>query len=174
MARLKPTHLRLVSPSAEEAIGGNESVASAKKEEWLQLDMFAETPQTVVFVAPEDCSFSELLKLLKSAHVRQIFDLREVPYLVFDGQTRSGFFTELSKLRVAYISRLEFETKCEGERQWVVTRELGNRLKSGPTMVFSDREPRFDPEVAEIDEDFRREIDEYKSLFYSGGSVEQP
>lgn len=49
----------------------------------------------------------------------------------------------------------------------VIARELALKLKAGPTMVFSDREPESDPEVAKIDENFTKEVKGYKSVFFS-------
>jgi len=134
------------------------------------LDLFAENPQTIVFVFPEECKFADVVKLLESAHIRQVFDMREMPHLVFEGQSRAAFFDVLGKLGISYMSSLEFETKYEGKAPIVIARELALKLKTGPTMVFSNLEPETDPEVAKIDENFTKEVKGYKSVFFSVGT----
>jgi hypothetical protein len=76
----------------------------------------------------------------------------------------------LGKLGISYMSSLELETKYEGKAPIVIARELALKLKAGPTMVFSDREPETDPEVAKIEESFTREVKGYKSVFFSVGT----
>lgn len=173
MARTKVRHLTLVRPSAPPDTGAVVPSEQEKRtESWRQLDLFAENPQTVVFVSPDGCGFADVVKLLLSAHVRQIFDMREMPHLVFEGQSRATFFDVLGKLGISYMSSLEFETKYEGKAPVVIARELALKLEAGPTMVFSDREPQSDPEVSKIDEYFTREVDGYKSVFFSVGTVQ--
>lgn len=171
MARPKVRHLSLVRatqlPSAGSAIPPEQESRSGP---WRQLGLFAENPQTVVFVSPEECKFNEVMKLLESAHIRQIFDMREMPHLVFEGQSRATFFDMLGTLGISYISSLEFETKYEGKARMVIPRELALRLKAGPTMVFSDRKPETDSEVAKIDESLTKDVEGYKSVFFSVGS----
>lgn len=171
MARPEVRHLTLV-PSTPAPSAGTVvlSEREQRSESWRQLDLFAENPQTVVFVSPEECRFADVVKLLESAHIRQVFDMREMPHLVFDGQSRAAFFDVLGKLGISYMSSLEFETKYEGKAPLVIARELALKLKAGPTMVFSDREPESDPEVAKIDENFTKEVKGYKSVFFSVGT----
>ena len=168
MARPEIRHLKLVRPTPATSAG---TVPFPEQEQrsasWRQLDLFAESPQTVVFVSPEECKFSDVVKLFESAHIRQVFDMREMPHLVFDGQSRAAFFDLLGKLGISYMSSLEFETKYEGKAPNVIARELALKLKTGPTMVFSDREPESDPEVSKIDESFTKEVNGYKSVFFS-------
>ena len=171
MARPEVRHLTLVRASAPPS--ADAAVLSEKEkrtESWRQLDLFAENPQTVVYVSPEECKFSDVVNLLESAHIRQIFDMREMPHLVFEGQSRAAFFDVLGKLGISYMSSLEFETKYEGNAPIVIARELALKLKVGPTMVFSDQEPESDPEVAKIDENFTKEVKGYKSVFFSVGA----
>lgn len=171
MARPEVRHLSLVRPNLLPSAGPAISPEQENRSEpWRQLDLFAENPQTVVFVSPEECKFSDVVRLLESAHIRQVFDMREMPHLVFEGQSRAAFFDVLGKLGISYMSSLEFETRYEGKAPIVIARELANKLKAGPTMVFSDREPETDPEVAKIDESFTREIKGYKSIFFSVGN----
>ena len=167
MARPEVRHLTLVRPSAPPSTGAAvPSEEENQTESWRQLDMFAENPQTVVFVSPEKCKFADVVKLLLSAHIRQIFDMREMPHLVFEGQSRATFFDLLSKLNISYTSSLEFETRHEDKAPIVIARELAPKLKGGPTMVFSDHEPQSDPVVARIDENFTKEVKDYKSVYF--------
>lgn len=173
MARAKVRHLTLVRPSAPLDPGAVVPSEQKKRtQSWRQLDLFAQNPQTVVFLSPDECKYADVVKLLLNVHVRQIFDIREMPHLVFEGQSRATFFDVLGKLGISYRSSLEFETKFEGKAPVVIVRELALKLEAGPTMVFSDREPQSDPEVAKIDENFTREVDGYKSVFFSGGPAQ--
>lgn len=171
MARPEVRHLSLVRPIPVPS--GGSAVPPEREsrfDSWRQLDLFAENPQTVVFVSPEECKFADVVRLLDSAHIRQVFDMREMPHLVFEGQSRAAFFDVLGKLGISYMSSLELETKYEGKAPIVIARELALKLKAGPTMVFSEREPETDPEVAKIEESFTREVKGYKSVFFSVGT----
>lgn len=171
MTQAKIRHLTLVSsrpPLGADAVGTSDQERQA--EPWRQLDLFAENPRTVIFVSPDECKLADVLELLKSAHIKQIFDIREMPHLVFEGQSRAGFFDVLDRVGISYMSSLEFEAKNSGSKPFVVARELALKLKAGPTMVFSDRNPESDPEVAKIHENFTKDVKGYKSVFFSIGT----
>lgn len=171
MARPEVRHLSLVRPIPVPSTGS--AIPPGQKsqsESWRQLDLFAANPHTVVFVAPEECKFIDVVNLLETAHIRQVFDMREVPHLVFEGHSRAAFFDVLDELGVSYMSSLEYETKYEGNAEMVLARELSRKLRTGPTMVFSNREPETDPEVAKIDENFTKEVKGYQSVFFSTGT----
>ena len=171
MTQAKIRHLTLVSSLPPPGAGAVVTSEQDKRtESWRQLDLFAENPKTVVFVSPEECKLADVVRLLKSAHIKQIFDIREVPHLIFEGQSRAGFFDVLDRVGIAYMSSLEFEAKYAGKEPFMVARELALKLKTGPTMVFSDRKPESDPEVAKIHENFTKEVKGYKSVFFSIGT----
>jgi len=155
MAPIKATrHLTLVYSSSpdeptERTSGGSCDIE--KGDPWLQLDLFAtEASDTVVYTSPDHCNLPSILTLLESAHIRQIFDFREIPHLAFAGSSRARFFEALAELNVKYHSSLALETM---ERFFEGTRAINllmDQIVKGPTMIFSDLEPKDDPDVARL------------------------
>lgn len=162
-------HLTLVYSAAADRFSASSKgadAANSKADAWQQIELFAsEQPDTVIYASPERCHLASLVALMASAHVRQIFDFRELPHLAFEGGTRARFFEALSGLNVNYFSSMELETKGQALREKGVLDALTTRIEKGPTMVFSDLDPELDPDVQELNASLSKSGVQFKPVF---------
>jgi hypothetical protein len=137
------------------------SVASAFNRSWSQLELFPTTsPETLLFVTPDDADF---LDTLRGSHAKHVFDLRDVPYLTLGGKDRQSFLGSLDEMFVDYAS-VHALLHDAGSRSVLayLADELGSTrssrlehvmltaLKSGPTVVLCDQSPKVDAKVGAL------------------------
>jgi hypothetical protein len=151
----------LVYSSDRIAGSKDSSVESAFNRAWSQLELFPTTsPETLLFVTPDDGDF---LETLRGAHAKHIFDLRDVPYLTLGGMDRRSFFHSLDSMFVDYASvhALLHDAGSSSVLAYLTDQMGSNRsgrlehamlatLKSGPTVVLCDRSPSVDTKVGAL------------------------
>lgn len=119
--------------------------------EWQQIELFtSELPDTVIFTSLESTHLETLVEFLKRAHVRQIFDAREIPYFASGAESRARFFDALRNMQVTYISALALARDAGASRRENAAEILGKNIEKGPTLVFSDVDPNLDPDIVDI------------------------
>jgi hypothetical protein len=137
------------------------SVASAFNRSWSQLELFPTTsPETLLFVTPDDADF---LDTLRGSHAKHVFDLRDVPYLTLGGKDRKSFLGSLDEMFVDYAS-VHSLLHDAGSRSVLsyLANEIGSpkssqlehmmlaTLKTGPTVVLCDQSPKDDAKVGAL------------------------
>ncbi|MGA7180657.1 MAG: hypothetical protein WBX11_13870 [Thiobacillaceae bacterium] len=132
---------------------------------WGQLDLFAtERPDAVIITQPDRLGFEGVARIITVGHARRIFDLREMPFISFDNETRESFLAVLEKNGVEYFnifglrhklgecSDQDYDREIDGLTfaQIDVEKILKPMIESGPTVVFSDSDPSVDKTVKNL------------------------
>jgi hypothetical protein len=135
------------------------------EDKWGQLDLFvSEKPDTVIVAQPEALGFTGIYNIIHSGHARRIFDLREVPFISFDDESRESFLHILKINNVEYFNIFNLKSKFNSTDKNInsteiiesfftghnVTEIIKPMIESGPTIVFSDLVPSHDKAVENL------------------------
>lgn len=130
--------------------------------EWSQMELFpTPSPETLVFVRPDD---GDLFDTIRTAGAKHVLDIRDVPYLTLSGLDRGRFFSELRTLVVDYlgvhalvhkagsgsVSEFLAEALDSDNRTRDLESTLVQKLASGPTVVMCDEDPGADTKVGAL------------------------
>ncbi|MDE2175083.1 MAG: hypothetical protein KGJ54_07330 [Betaproteobacteria bacterium] len=133
---------------------------------WQQIDLFAtERPDTVIYASLEGINLNSLLKLLERAHIRQIFDFREMPHLSFSSGSRGLFFDALCRLHVTYVNSLIADNLGQAKKVSEAAGLLAKNINNGPTMIFSDIDPNVDPDIRDINDSLSNSGLQYRPVY---------
>lgn len=146
---------------------------------WGQLDLFAsEKPDAVIIAQPDCLGFERLAQIIATGHARRILDLRKMPFISFDNETRESFLSVLEKNRVEYfnIFKLRHEL-CHSEvredselddlcfDQIEAGKVLKTMIEKGPTVIFSDADPSIDKVVKKFLDSLSRASIPFSTVF---------
>lgn len=155
------------SSSLDEVSKKNDSEKTAMlqniEKAWNQLELFSiEKPYVVIIAQPDHIGFEGIRSILDKGHARRIIDLRFVPFISFDEESRESFLEVLKKREVEYLNLFNLK-KFIGDvaSQADATTEilfnensvkayLKPMIENGPTVIFSCKSPSIDAGVKHL------------------------
>lgn len=135
-----------------------EIVRQSQSGEGVQLELFGKA-DSILFAATRALRFSRVRVLLEVHAIRHILDLREAPFLNFEGSTRERFFRLLKGYGIDYISLLSvvsgdaapsIEKMLDDGRNGGLVDILLKCIGCGPTLVFIQQDRDHDPAVKRL------------------------
>lgn len=132
---------------------------------WGQLELFAsEKPDAVIIAQPDQLGFEGISRIIANGRARRILDLREMPFISFDNETREAFLNVLEKNKVEYFNIFKLRHKLCGKEDHVEYLEMNDlsfvscevetilkpMIETGPTVIFSDTDPAIDESVKKL------------------------
>lgn len=129
----------------------------------IQMDLFPQAGKddALFFIHPNDSNIDDIIGFIDDIMVHHIIDIREAPFLSFDGITREFFLGTLESQKITYSSlygamyandmrsmiglfqEMTGNSASQGMQQ--LLNKIKDMVKSGPSIVFTDKPPSSDP-----------------------------
>lgn len=160
------------------------SVQMEPEKVWGQLELFSsEKPSVVIIAQPDRLGFEGIARIIVKGHARRIIDLRGMPFISFDNESRERFLNVLEKNQVEYLNIFKLR-KTLGEpvrtaddaenndfnfTKSKVETYLKPMIEAGPTVVFSDTDPAVDEVVKQLLDSLSQAETQYSTVYAEAG-----